>query len=106
MKVVVAIDSFKGSLSSIEAGNAVQKGILTAHPDAMVVVKPLTDGSEGTTDADVVVTGEGRLDAQTAMGKTPIGVARLAKKYNAKVIAFSGSVTGTATAEQFFRLLN
>ena len=47
--------------------------------------------------ADVVVTGEGRLDFQTAMGKAPVGVARLAKKYNAKVIAFAGSVTKEAT---------
>ena len=47
-------------------------------------------------DADVVVTGEGRLDRQTAMGKAPIGVANIAKKYNKKVIAFSGSVTEDA----------
>lgn len=47
-------------------------------------------------DADVVVTGEGRLDAQTAMGKVPVGVARLAKKYNCRVIAFAGSVTDDA----------
>ena len=46
----------------------------------------------------MVVTGEGRLDFQTAMGKAPVGVARLAKKYNAKVIAFAGSVTKDATA--------
>ena len=43
--------------------------------------------------ADLVVTGEGRLDAQTVMGKAPIGVAQLAKKYGKKVIAFSGCVT-------------
>lgn len=42
--------------------------------------------------ADLVITGEGRLDSQTAMGKAPIGVARLAKKYNKKVIAFSGCI--------------
>lgn len=48
-------------------------------------------------DADVVVTGEGRLDGQTAMGKAPIGVARLAKKHNKTVIAFAGSVTKEAT---------
>ncbi len=47
-------------------------------------------------DADIVVTGEGRLDAQTAMGKVPVGVAHLAKKYNCKVIAFAGSVTDDA----------
>ena len=48
--------------------------------------------------ADVVVTGEGRLDFQTAMGKAPVGVAKLAKKYHAKVIAFAGSVTKDANA--------
>lgn len=47
-------------------------------------------------DADVVITGEGRLDFQTAMGKVPIGVARLAKKYGARVLAFAGSVTDDA----------
>lgn len=43
-------------------------------------------------DADVVITGEGRLDGQTAMGKTPVGVAKCAKKYGAIVLAFAGSV--------------
>ncbi len=46
--------------------------------------------------ADVVVTGEGKLDRQTAMGKAPIGVAKLAKKYHKAVIAFAGSVTAEA----------
>lgn len=49
-------------------------------------------------DADIVVTGEGRLDGQTVMGKAPIGVAKTAKKYGKKVIAFSGSVTKDAIA--------
>lgn len=49
-------------------------------------------------DADIVITGEGRLDHQTAMGKAPVGVARLAKKYDTKVIAFAGSVTDDAGA--------
>ncbi|MCQ2549941.1 MAG: glycerate kinase [Lachnospiraceae bacterium] len=47
-------------------------------------------------DADLVITGEGRLDSQTIMGKAPIGVAKLAKKYDKKVIAFSGCVTEDA----------
>lgn len=49
-------------------------------------------------DADIVVTGEGRLDYQTSMGKAPVGVARLAKEYGTKVIAFAGSVTPEASA--------
>lgn len=47
-------------------------------------------------DADIVITGEGRLDRQTVMGKAPIGVAGLAKKYNKMVIAFSGCVEENA----------
>ena len=42
------------------------------------------------------MTGEGRLDAQTVMGKAPAGVAHLAKKYGRPVIAFSGAVTDDA----------
>lgn len=47
-------------------------------------------------DADFVITGEGKLDFQTAMGKAPIGVAKLAKKHGKKVIAFGGGVTEDA----------
>lgn len=47
-------------------------------------------------DSDIVITGEGRLDGQTAMGKAPVGVAKIAKKYGKKVIAFCGAVTDEA----------
>lgn len=50
MKVVIAIDSLKGSLSSMAAGNAIKEGILKAA-DADITVMPLADGGEGTTDA-------------------------------------------------------
>lgn len=46
--------------------------------------------------ADLVVTGEGRLDSQSAMGKAPVGVARLAKAHGKRVIAFSGAVSDDA----------
>ena len=51
MKAVIAIDSFKGSLTSLEAGNAAKRGILRACPDAEVSVLPLADGGEGTIDS-------------------------------------------------------
>ena len=51
MKITVAMDSFKGSLTSTEAGEAVKRGILRAVPDAEVTVIPLADGGEGTIDA-------------------------------------------------------
>lgn len=51
MKVVIAMDSFKGSMTSLEAGNAAKKGVLSSLPDAQVLVFPLADGGEGTVDA-------------------------------------------------------
>ena len=51
MKVVVSMDSFKGSLTSMEAGMAFREGALRAAPFAKVVVKPLADGGEGTAEA-------------------------------------------------------
>lgn len=43
-------------------------------------------------DADLVITGEGKIDRQTIYGKTPIGVAKSAKKYGLPVIAFAGNI--------------
>ena len=51
MKIVIAIDSLKGSLSSIEAAKAIEKGIENSKIDATVEIKPLADGGEGTVDA-------------------------------------------------------
>jgi glycerate kinase len=50
MRVTVAVDSFKGSLSSIEAGFAVKKGILRVYSDAEITICPLADGGEGTSE--------------------------------------------------------
>ncbi len=51
MNIVIAIDSFKGSLTSLEAGMAIQKGIILAMPNANITVCPLADGGEGTVEA-------------------------------------------------------
>lgn len=62
-------------------------------------------------NVDVVVTGEGRLDGQSAMGKAPIGIAKLGKKYGKTVIAFAGGVTREAVVcnehgiDAFFSIL-
>ena len=51
-------------------------------------------GLEGVVaDADLVITGEGRIDSQTVNGKTPIGVARIAKRHGKPVIGIAGSLT-------------
>lgn len=64
MKVVVAIDSLKGSLSSMEAGRAIEEGVKKAVKDAEVIVKPLADGGEGTTDALIEGLKGERIDIQ------------------------------------------
>ncbi len=70
MKVVVAIDSLKGSLSSLEAGNAIKEGILGVMPDADVLVRPLADGGEGTVEA-LALGMNGKLEQVTVTG--PLG---------------------------------
>ncbi|MDR1093167.1 MAG: glycerate kinase [Clostridiales bacterium] len=50
-KIVVAMDSFKGCLSSADAGGSVARGVARALPDAAITVLPVADGGEGTLDA-------------------------------------------------------
>ncbi len=49
--------------------------------------------AQAVADADLVITGEGRIDSQTIYGKTPYGVARLAKEFGCPVIAIAGSLS-------------
>lgn len=70
-------------------------GTLESGVDLVIEATKLEDFIK---DADIVITGEGRLDGQSAMGKAPVGVARLAKKHHKPVIAFSGAVTPEASA--------
>ena len=70
MKIVVAIDSLKGSLSSLEAGEAIKDGILKAMPDAEVWVRPMADGGEGTVEA-LTLGMQGQLETVTVTG--PLG---------------------------------
>ncbi|MBY6023517.1 glycerate kinase [Priestia aryabhattai] len=56
------------------------------------IVIEATSLLEAVRDADVVITGEGKIDGQTIYGKTPIGVAKAAKKYGVPVIGIAGNV--------------
>ena len=60
------------------------------------IVIAATDLEEKIKDADLVITGEGKIDSQTIHGKTPIGVAKAAKKFNIPVIAICGSIADDA----------
>ena len=70
MKAVIAIDSFKGSMDSIEAGEAAEKGIRRVFTDAEAIVYPLADGGEGTVQALAKGLG-GRLEKVKVTG--PLG---------------------------------
>lgn len=63
----------------------------TLRPGISIVMDAI-NLSEVIRDADLVITGEGRIDSQTIHGKTPIGVARIAKQYNLPVIGIAGSI--------------
>lgn len=70
MRIIVAPDSFKGSLTAMEAAAAMRQGVLDALPDAEVLALPMADGGEGTTEALVAGTG-GRLVPHVVTG--PLG---------------------------------
>ena len=48
-------------------------------------------------NADLAITGEGRVDSQTAFGKTPSGVAKVARKYRVPTIVIGGGITDDAS---------
>lgn len=70
MKIVVATDSFKGSMRSDEAGGIIADALHESLSDAEIIVIPMADGGEGTTDAVVCATG-GELRSVTVTG--PLG---------------------------------
>ncbi len=70
MRIVVAPDSFKGSLTAVEAAEALARGVWAAVPEAEVVQVPMADGGEGTVATLVAGTG-GRLVTHTVTG--PLG---------------------------------
>ena len=70
MKIVLAPDSFKGSMTAMEVCDALREGASRVVPDAEIIVIPMADGGEGTTDALVAAT-EGELHSVEATGPLP-----------------------------------
>ena len=70
-QIVVAMDSFKGSLTSLEAGNAVRDGILEKYPDFDVQIFPVADGGEGTVEA--LTFAKEHVQARTICVTGPVG---------------------------------
>ncbi len=95
MKVVIAMDSFKGSMTSMEAGKAAAEGVQKVFPVAEIVVKPLADGGEGTMEALVEGIGGEMISVQVS---DPIG-RRIVAKY-AEVTIANGQKTAVIEMAQ------
>lgn len=70
MKIVIAPDSFKESLSALEVAEAIAKGWASVYPDAEICLLPMADGGEGTVDALLAATGGERRECQV---RGPLG---------------------------------
>ena len=93
MKVVIAIDSFKGSLTSLEAGNSAAAGIRRVFPGSECIVRPLADGGEGTVDA-LVAACEGKkieISVTGPLGEPVLCQYGLIEKTKTAIIEMSGA---------------
>src|SRR5207302_2403349 len=70
MRIIIAPQSLKGSLTAAEAGQAIAAGVETVYPEAEIDIVPIADGGEGTVQALVDATG-GEIVQQTVTG--PLG---------------------------------
>ncbi len=75
MKILIAPQAFKGSISALDAAHAMEAGVKTVVPDAETVLIPIADGGDGTLEPLVEVT-DGRVETTKVTG--PLG-----KKVNA-----------------------
>jgi glycerate kinase len=76
MKIVIAPQTFKGSISALDAARAMRNGVLEVFPDAQTVLSPVADGGDGTLETLVEVSG-GQIREATVTG--PLGERRAAQ---------------------------
>lgn len=91
-KILVAVDSFKGSMTSLVAGNAIEKGIKSILPDAEIRVRPVADGGEGTTEA--IIYGKNNVSRGSCVVTGPLG-----KKITAEYTIYDAADGRTAVME-------
>jgi len=108
MKIVIAMDSFKGSLKAVEACQIIADALSDSLPDAQIVTKPMADGGEGTAEAMLKAAG-GTWIPQTVMGPLPdmkveAGFAWFDNDRSALVEMASASGLELLTEEQMYPL--
>ncbi len=91
--ILLAPDSFKGSLSSTEAASCMEEGIRRVYPDAVIRSVPIADGGEGTVEALVTALG-GTYKTQIVTG--PLG-GPVKTKWGVPVLAIAGGLSGSLT---------
>lgn len=88
----VAVDQVPGAGAAGGMGAAMLAFFGATLRPGIEIVTAAVDLDAHVRDADLVITGEGRIDFQTVHGKTPIGVARVAKRHGKPVIGIAGSL--------------
>ncbi|MGB7606385.1 MAG: glycerate kinase [Lutisporaceae bacterium] len=88
----IDIKNYKGAGAAGGLGGGLMAFLGARLEKGIEIVKKIVKLEEQVKDADLVITGEGRMDYQTQFGKTPYGVAKVAKCYNIPVIALVGQI--------------
>ena len=102
MRILIAPDKFKGSLTAAEAAAAIAEGALRVYPDAVTTQFPIADGGEGTLEAAVAAGYEERLNAVVGPILAPVGAAwALRRTDNGRVTAVieTAQASGLASME-------
>jgi glycerate 2-kinase len=88
----VSIINYPGAGAAGGVGGSMLAFLCAELKKGIDLVIEITKLEEKIREADLVITGEGMIDYQTKFGKTPYGVAKIAKKYNVPVVAIAGSI--------------
>ncbi|WP_294685178.1 glycerate kinase [uncultured Finegoldia sp.] len=107
-----ANDTIEGAGAAGGLGYAFKNYLNAELKPGIEIILEMLGADELIKNSDLIITGEGKMDFQTSMGKTPVGIAKLAKKYDKKVIAFCGVCDNDAVSvnergiDAFFPILN
>ncbi|WP_458780627.1 glycerate kinase [Arthrobacter sp. D3-16] len=99
MRILIAPDKFKGSLTAAEAAAAIAEGALRVYPDAVATQFPIADGGEGTLEAAVAAGYEERINAVVGPILAPVGAAWAIRKGGGKVTAVIETAQASGLAE-------